>query len=244
VSQEIPRFIQREESSVHARAFEQRQTRGLRFATISFLFGAMSLAGCTAQPTLKGTWAEGSTHGDSYQRILVVGVTPHVNQRCAFERFLVSRISSVSTTTVAIASCDAVVTKNPLTRESIDAAVELHQADAVLATILVSSDWGAEEGGSRDTRGGAYYKATGTGWASGYYGVYGIPVVYGTFQTADAVTTLQGEVQVETRLFETRGPSLVYTLETTAQQLETRDSGLAALATPIAERLHRDGLVR
>jgi len=36
----------------------------------------------------------------------------------------------------------------------------------------------------------------------------------------------------------------VYTLDTTAKQLETRDSGLAALTTPIAERLHREGLIR
>jgi hypothetical protein len=33
------------------------------------------------------------------------------------------------------------------------------------------------------------YKATDAGYATGYYGVYGVPVVYGEFQTASSITT-------------------------------------------------------
>jgi len=86
----------------------------------------------------------------------------------------------------------------------------------VLATILVSKEFDVEDGGSRDTRGGAYYKATGSGYATGYYGAYGVPVVYGEFQTAPSIMTMKGEVRITTKVFETRGATLVYTLDTVA----------------------------
>jgi hypothetical protein len=53
----------------------------------------------------------------------------------------------------------------------------------VLATSLVAVNSEAKEGGSRDTRGNASYKATDAGLATGYYGVYGVPV-YGELATA------------------------------------------------------------
>jgi hypothetical protein len=206
------------------------------------LLGAAWLSGCVSQASSRGAWQEGVPRDQSFKRILVVGVTPDVNQRCAFEFFLASQIRSDSVK--AIASCDAVTKKDPLTRESIEHAVAAQQADAVLATTLVSRDWGAEEGRGRDSRGGGTYKATDSGYATGYYGAYGVPVVYGEFQTAPSIITLKGEVRVESKLFETRNATLVYTMETIARDLESRDAGLAAITEPIADRLRRDGLIR
>ena len=114
----------------------------------------------------------------------------------------------------------------------------------MLATSLVDKAWGVEEGGSRETRGDAYYKATDMGYATGYYGVYGVPVIYGEFQTAPTLTTMQGAVHVTSKLFETRGATVVYTMDTVARDLEARDSGLATLTEPMAERLRRDGLIK
>lgn len=97
-----------------------------------------------------------------------------------------------------------------------------------------------------DTRGGGSYKAVDSGWADyyGFYGVYGVPVIYGEFQTAPSVTTLKGDVEVRTNVYATATASLVFTLDTRAKNLETRTEGLDALTTPIAERLRRENLVR
>jgi len=224
-----------------------RPDRPLTFLRVSALrgllvLGAAWLSGCATQPSVSSAWQEGVPHNQSFSKVLIVGVSPDINQRCGFEHFLASRIMSASVK--AIPSCDVVKAKNPLTRESIEEAVAAQQADAVVATRLVSMDWGTREGEGRDDRGGGRYKATDAGYATGYYGVYGVPVVYGEFQTAASITTVKGTAHVSTKVWETRGPTLVYTMETTVGDLESRDAGLAAITAPIAERLRRDGLIR
>jgi len=187
--------------------------------------------------SVKSEWADKASHKQTFSRVLVVAITPDVDRRCPFERRLASKIKSEST--VAIPSCDVVTEKNPLTRESIEAAVAAQNADAVLATSLISKEWGAKEGGTYDTRGGAYYKAT-----DSYYGVYGTPVVYADFETIDSVTTIQGEAHITSKLYETKGATVVYTVDTTVRRVESTDAGLAAITSPIGERLRKDGLIR
>lgn len=209
---------------------------------VLLLLGAGSLSGCGSQPTAAGARQADASRDQSFTKVLVVGVTPHVNQRCAFEFFLASQITSEFTE--AVRSCDAVKEKNPLTLESIEAAITSQKADAVVATRLVAADWSAEEGRGRDERGGGTYKATDAGYATSYYGAYGIPVVYGEFQTAPSITTVAGEARVITKVYETQRATLVNTVETSAKNLESRDSALASIAESIAKRLRREGLVR
>jgi hypothetical protein len=233
-----------EEFPMHRNPLRYSQSTCLRPAAVLVLLGAVALSGCGGGPQVRatGAWQEGGGGQKSFSRVLVVGVSPDVNQRCAFEQFMAAQIESDSVE--AIVSCFAVKKREPLTRESIEEAVAAKQADAVLATILVDREWNVEEGGSRDTRGGAYYKATDAGLATGYYGVYSVPVVYGEFQTAAPVMTLTGDVQVTSKLYDTRGPTLVYTVETEAKGITTRDGGLAAVTEAIANRLRGENLIR
>lgn len=209
------------------------------------LLGAVSFAGLVqAKTTVKGEWAEGAPSRQSFTRVLVVGVSPNVNQRCAFEFFMASRLKSDSVQ--AIRSCDAVKEKTPLTLESIEQAVAAAQADAVLATSLVSRAVESKEGGSRDTRGTASYKATDAGFATGYgyYGVYGVPVIYGEFVSAPAFSIAEGQAQVSSRFYQTRDKALVYTLDTQARKLESTDAALQEIAAAIAVKLRKEGLTR
>jgi hypothetical protein len=231
-----------EEYRVQSNGVHQSRAARAPSGAALLILGAAVVSGCASQPRASGAWVEGAPRDRSYQRVLVVGVSPSIDQRCPFERYLASRIKSANTT--AIVSCDVVDRKAPLTRESIEAAIASQKADAVVATNLVSKKWDAEEGGSRDTRGGGMYKATDAGYATGYYGAYGVPVVYGEFQTASSITTLQGEVEVQTRVYETQKATVVYSLDTVAKKLESRGAGLDALTSAIADRLRRDGLVR
>jgi hypothetical protein len=167
---------------------------------------------------------------------LVVGISPDLNQRCTFERALASKIKSENT--VALVSCDVMPPKTELTREAIEAAVAANNADAVLTTSLISSAWDAKDGATRDSRGAANYKAT-----DSYYGVYGT-VVAADFRVSAPITTLQGAAHVTSKLYETRGATVVYTLDTKVRRIESRDEGLAAITAPIGKRLRRDGLIR
>ena len=208
-------------------------------AALCALLVAATVAGCSTSTSARssGTWKDRAALSQPFTRVIVVGVSPDIRQRCPFERLLASRIEEAGTT--AFASCDVVTQKTPLTRESIEAAVKDQQADGVLATTLVSFDWNTGSSG-RDTRGGGMYKAT----DAGYYGVYGVPVVYGSFETAAPITTLKGEAHVTTNAYETRGPTLVYTLESSVQNFESRDQGLVTLVGPIVDQLRKDGLIR
>ena len=88
------------------------------------------------------------------------------------------------------------------------------------------------------------YKATDAGYATGYYGVYGVPVIYGQFETEAAITTLQDEVRVSSRFYQTRDKTLIYTLDTRAGNLESTDVALSEIAAAIANELRRAGLTR
>ncbi len=220
-----------------------RSVRSVAVGTMLYLLGAALFAGSVrAKTTVEGTWQEGASRKQSFSRVLVVGVSPNVNQRCAFEFFMASQLQSESVQ--VIRSCDAVKEKNPLTLEGIEQAIIAARADAVLATSLVAREFEAKEGGSRDTRGNASFKATDAGFATGYYGVYGVPVIYGEFATAPAFTIAQGAARVSSRFYQTRDKALIYTLETKATKLESTDAALHDFAAAIADKLRRVGLTR
>ena len=216
----------------------------MRCAAASLLLAtAIVISGCAAESArVDGTFQASPRPTQAFSKVIVVGVSPNVNGRCAFERFMLSRLEGE--VTEAVASCDVTDKKQPLTREVIERAVAEQHADAVLATLLVSQDWAAEHGGSRDTRGSSGYKATDSGWSSGYYGMYGVPVVYGEFQSNAASIVIKGEVHLTSKLFETHGATVVYTMETVGKGIETHDAGLSLLTSAIAEKLAKEGLVR
>ena len=200
------------------------------------------LNGCSRQVVVDGAYSEGVARTGSFANILVVGVSPDVNGRCAFEQALAADLRSP--TVKATMSCSVMDTKEPLTRESVERAVATLGADAVLATSLIASTAKAKEGGSADARGGGYYKATGYGYDYGYWGAYGVPVVYGEFETAPSVFSISGTAELSSRLFETRDATIVYKLETKAKSFDSREMAIARITPAIADRLLKDGLVR
>lgn len=217
-------------------AVDQPRTMRPFPARVLLLLAAGWVAASPAHASVTGEWSDNVSRDQSFARILIVGVSPNLDQRCPFERSLAAKIRSPNT--VALVSCDVMPPRTPLTREAVEAAVAANNADAVLATSLISQAWEAQEGGTRDTRGNAQYKAT-----DAYYGVYGT-VVAADFQTAPPITTIQGEAHVISKLYETRGATVVYTLDTKVRNIESRSEALAAITPPIGKKLRRDGLIR
>ena len=232
---------------MHSRTTSNQPTsqRALSGLTL-ILLAAASLAGCTRPVSVDGGWGDGVARNQTFAKVLVVGVTPDFNQRCSFERSLAAELRS--DTVVATASCAVMNMKDPLTRESVEGVVASLGADAVVATRLVSLSAKAKEGGSADARGGAYYKATDIsyGYGAGYWGAYGMPgtVVAVEFQTAPSAFSVEGTVHISTNVYETRGASIVYSLDTKAKNLKSRELALTQISPAIAERLRREGLIR
>jgi len=214
---------------------QQRITRPSLLGAL-LLLSAMWLSAPPSYASVKGQWSDNVSRDLSFSRVLVVGISPDRNRRCRFERAMASMIRSEDT--VAFVSCDVMPPETPLTRETIEAALAAEDADAVLATSLISKSWESQEGGTRDTRGNANYKAT-----DAYYGVYGT-VVAVDFHTSAPITTVRGKAHVTSKLYETRGATVVYTVDTKVRNIQSTGEGVLAVTGPISKKLRRAGLIR
>lgn len=224
------------------------------FVRLPLLACSMALlTGCISNVQTKGEFEEGAAENITYDRIIILGLSHNAGARCDFEYFLRTQVRTASTE--AQASCNLMKTSEELTRESIEEIVAEYGADAVLVTVLVDSDIEPEEGGDRDTRGGAYFKPKEYGYETPYYrdrygvyrggyGVYGVPVVYGEWRLAPVITSVDGEVTIRTMLYETAGATMVYEIITTADDLSSRENALASITPPIADDLRDAGLIR
>jgi hypothetical protein len=188
---------------------------------------------------VKSGWQDGASRDQTFRRVLVIGVSRDYNLRCSFEQTFASQISSKSTE--AIASCDKMSEQEPLTRDNVERLVATLHADAVVATTLVAVHAGASEGNSMDTRGDSGYKVAGFA-----FGAYGVPVTLAEYQDIPPLTTLKSSVHVLTRLYETQGAKLLYTLDTKTKphEIESTQDSILRITAPTAERLRRDGLIR
>jgi hypothetical protein len=225
-----------EEPFMSASYFDQPRITRPSFPAALFLLSAGWLAAFPSHASVKGKWADDVSRDLSFSRVLVVGMSPDRNQRCRFERSMASKLRSADT--VALVSCDAIPATTPLSRESIEAAVAAENADAVFTTSLISAEWEMHEGGTRDTQGLAEYRAT-----DAFYGVYGT-VVAVDFETTTPLTTLERKAEVTSKLYETRGATVVYTLETKIRDVKSTGEGLAVTTGPISKKLRKAGLVR
>jgi hypothetical protein len=205
--------------------------------SLSLLTLTVCLGGCSGV-SVKGTWQDGAPRNQTYARLLVIGVSPDRDLRCAFESTFASQLKSTSTT--VITSCSQMDAKEPLTRENVERAAAAVQADAVLATRLVSMQTGHGEGTSSDMRGDSVYKATDFA-----YGAYGMPVTYVDFQTAPPLESMTSSLHVVTKLYETHGATLIYTVDTVtkSQEIDSTDATLVTITAPTADRLRRAGLI-
>lgn len=240
---------------MHARDLDNLQARAKPVSPLFAFLSVVWLCSC-AQNTVQveSAWQDNVPRNQTFTRVLVIGASPDIDARCAFEWAMVTHIKS--DTVQAVASCDSMSLKEPLTRETIERTVASLGADSVLATSLVAVKYSAQEGGGSSTRGAGYYKAAESGpvavvtgpYYGGYYGGYGVSdanVIYGAYQTAEPLTSITGQAHVSTHLYEARGKTLVYSLDTKvkAHDLESHASGLAIVSASIADRLRRDGLI-
>jgi hypothetical protein len=221
------------------RTAERRQMKKTYWSvtSLSLLTLTAWLCGCSGV-SVEGRWQDGAPRNQSYARLLVIGVSPDRDLRCAFESTFASQLGSAPTT--AISSCSQMNAKEPLTRENVERAAAAVHADAVLATRLVSMGIGHGQGTSDDMRGDSVYKATDFA-----YGAYGMPVTYVDFQTAPPLQSMTSSLHVVTKLYETQGARLIYTIDTVtkSQEIDSTEATLVTITAPTADRLRRAGLI-
>jgi len=213
-----------------------------RLGVACAIAAALCLAGCTGKTSVRSNWVDSASRSQTFSRLLVVGVTPDFGPRCNFEFWMVRDLRSQGVH--ADASCSSMTKEEPLSRAAIERIVATLHSDGVLAISLVSAAWRTKEGGSQDTRSSGQYKYVASGYDTGFYGVYGLPVDYYQFKTQPSITNARGQAHVLMKLYDTRDAKLVYTIDIKVRDIESSQLGLATITPAIAERLRRDGLIR
>jgi hypothetical protein len=209
---------------------------------VACAIAALCLAGCTGKTSVRSNWIAPASRSQTFSHLGVVGVTPDFGPRCNFEFWMVRDLRSQGVH--ADASCSSMTKDEPLSRAAIERIVATLHSDGVLAISLVSAAWRTKEGGTRDTRSSGQYKYVASGYDTGFYGVYGLPVDYYQFKTQPSITNARGQAHVLTKLYDTRDARLVYTIDIKVRDIESSQLGLATITPAIAERLRRDGLIR
>jgi hypothetical protein len=209
---------------------------------VACAIAALCLAGCTGKTSVRSNWIDNASRSQTFSHLLVVGVTPDFGPRCNFEFWMVRDLRSQGVQ--ADASCSSMTKEEPLSRAAIERIVATLHSDGVLAVSLVSAAWRTKQGGSYDTRSSGQYKYVASGYDTGFYGVYGLPVDYYQFKTQPSITNARGQAHVLTKLYDTRDARLVYTIDIKVRDIESSQLGLATITPAIAERLRRDGLIR
>ena len=213
-----------------------------RLGVACAIAAVLCLAGCTGKTSVKSNWVDDASRSQTFSRLLVVGVTPDFGPRCNFEFWMVRDLRSQGVH--ADASCSSMTKEEPLSRAAIERIVATLHSDGVLAISLVSAAWRTKEGGSFDTRSSGQYKYVASGYDTGFYGVYGLPVDYYQFKTQPSITNARGQAHVLMKLYDTRDARLVYTIDIKVRDIESSQLGLATITPAIAGRLRRDGLIR
>lgn len=224
------------------RRLRDPQRHRILVGTALAIAAAAVMFGCSGRPSVKSTWSSGASRHLTFTRLLVVGVSPDYAQRCNFEYWMVRDLRSDN---LAVdASCTSMAKDEPLTRQNIERLATTLHSDGVLATRMVASSWITKEGGSRDTRSTGSYKYIASGYDTGFYGAYGMPVDYYQFKTLPSIMNSKGAGHIITNLYETHGASLVYSIDTKAKDVESSQLGLAMVTPAIAQRLRSDKLIR
>ena len=213
-----------------------------RLGVACAIAAVLCLAGCTGKTSVKSNWVDDASRAQTFSRLLVVGVTPDFGPRCNFEFWMVRDLRSQGVH--ADASCSSMTKEEPLSRAAIERIVATLHSDGVLAISLVSAAWRTKEGGSYDTRSSGQYKYVASGYDTGFYGVYGLPVDYYQFKTQPSLTNARGQAHVLSKLYDTRDAKLVYTIDTKVRDIESSQLGVAIITPAIAGRLRHDGLIR
>jgi hypothetical protein len=127
--------------------------RLLRIQSLAIIFAVLALVDCASAPTtsVKKTLDNPRYTDHAYSDILVIGVAGDYDNRAAFERAMVSRITAEGA--AATAYYTVVGRNQPITRSTVSTAVKSRGFNAVLLTRVISQQANVSmEGGSSDTK--------------------------------------------------------------------------------------------
>lgn len=205
------------------------------------------LTGCARPLQVESTWVDSKARQQTFQNVLIVGLTADYNRRCNFEQMMAGFMRTAETTVVT--SCSLMDSTDPLTTDGILPVIQKAGSDSVLVTELVGRSDNIVQGGTSDARGEAYYKPVGYGYgyaypyAYPYAGGFGMPVTYVELDVEQSAFELETTAIIGSNLFIVADKSVVYSMQVTVNNQRTRADALDLITQGIADRMRKDGLI-
>ncbi|MCA6079050.1 hypothetical protein [Fulvivirga sedimenti] len=205
---------------------------------LTFIAAGFYLQNCGTTTKVMGSWTNPETSGNSYSKVMVVGLTSNIVARRNVEDQLVAALQKEGIN--AMASINVFtpnfMQKQP-SKEEILNQIRKDGYDGVLTVALLD-----ERTESRYVPGSTMYAPVSR---YGYYGSFGgyYSTMYATHYDPGYYTTDKTYV-VETNLYDASSETLVWSAQTETYDPSNPETGARSLSLAIADKMDRDGVLK
>ena len=197
------------------------------FIVILFLLVMGILIASCSSTSMMQSWKEAElTH--AYKHLMIIGITDSQQTRQIYEKHFVAELKKRNVT--ATPSYELISSKQKMNRETVVAAIEGTEIDAVLVTYLVSAD---AEMKHRDSPLGASYSGTAEG-----------------SQISATIVTNRGRSRTEevfvlkNDIYDAQSKTLVWSVQTETVGPESVDEVVTEVTELLIDRMFSDGIVK
>lgn len=193
---------------------------------IIMLVMAVAMASCSSTSLIQ-SWHE-TEAGHAYKHLLIIGNSDSQQTRQLYEKYFVAELKKRKLT--ATPSYQLISSKQKLNRETVVAAIQGTEIDAVLVTYLVSAD---SEMKHHDSPLGASYSGTAEG-----------SQISATIVTKRGRSSSEEIFVLKNDLYDAQSKTLVWSVQTRTVAPESIDEVITEVTALLIDRMFSDGVVK
>jgi hypothetical protein len=193
---------------------------------LNFLLMALALASCSST-SLMQSWKEAEP-GHAYKHLLIIGVSDSQQTRQIYEKYFVAELKKRNVT--ATPSYKLINSKQEMSRETVVAAIQGTDIDAVLITYLVSAD---DEIKYRDSPLGTSYSGTAEG-----------SEISATIVTNRGRSSSEEVFILKNDIYDAQSKTLVWSVQTKTVAPESIDEVVTEVTALLIDRMFSDDIIK
>jgi len=198
-----------------------------KFIALLFLLATAIVVVSCSSSSLMQSWKE-TEHTHAYKHLMIIGISDSQQTRQIYEKHFVAELKKRNVT--ATPSYELINSKQKMNRETVVAAIQGTEIDAVLVSYLVSAD--AEMKYSDSPLGASY-----SGTAEGSQISATIVTTRGRSRTEE-VFTLKNDI------YDAQSKTLVWSAQTKTVAPESVDEVVTEVTDLLIDRMFSDGIVK
>ena len=193
---------------------------------LNFLLMAIALASCGGT-SLMQSWKEAEP-GHAYKHLMIIGISDSQQTRQIYEKYFVAELKKRNVT--ATPSYELINSKQKMSRETVVAAIQGTEIDAVLITYLVSAD---AEMKHRDSPLGGSYSGTAEG-----------SEISATIVTSRGRSSSEEVFILKNDLYDAQSKTLVWSVQTKTVAPESIDEVVTEVTALLIDRMFSDDIIK